>query len=237
VSRTGPSELELLRLAVLAACSALEQAQEELCRLDAVAGDGDEGFAMASAARGIRAQLGKAPPSNVASLVNIVATQFSSVGGTMGALSFVLFRSISQAPDLGARPLSAGAIAELMAIAEDSVSAFGGARRGDKTVIDAIAGARGAAETCARAGETTSKTLTRSAEGAVEAAARTVDMIPKVGRASRLSEKSRGTVDPGAQSFAIALSAMAKAYAAAIGGDGPATYQGREPATPFSRAD
>jgi dihydroxyacetone kinase len=232
VSVTGPDGLALLGRAVLAACAALEEAQEELCRLDAVAGDGDEGFAMANAARGVRAQLAKAPPGSAAGLVDLVANQFSVVGGTMGALSFVLFRSLSQAPGLGRQPLSAGGVAQLLAIAEDAVSAFGEAQRGDKTVIDAIAGAREAAETCARAGETTSATLVQSAEGAVQAAARTADMVPKVGRASRLVDKSRGTIDPGAQSFAIALSALAQAYATAADDQATGTEILHETATP-----
>lgn len=237
MSETAPNGLGLLGRAVLAACYALEEAQEELCRLDAVAGDGDEGFAMASASRGIRGQLAKAPPSDVAGLVDLVATQFSVVGGTMGALSFVLFRSLSQAPSLGEQPLSASVIAQLLAIVEDSVSTFGEAHRGDKTIIDAIAGARDVAEACVEAGETTAKTLTRSAEGAVQAAAQTADMTPKVGRASRLTEKSRGTIDPGAQSFAIALSALAQAYATATGGHGTGADPGRETATPLSVGD
>jgi dihydroxyacetone kinase len=34
-------------------------------------------------------------------------------------------------------------------------------------------------------------------------------MVARVGRASRLGEKSRGTVDAGARSFAIAMQAVA----------------------------
>jgi dihydroxyacetone kinase len=232
VSETGASAVELLVDAALAACSALEGAQEELCRLDAVAGDGDEGFAMASAARGIRAEFAKAPPADVASLLSTVASQFSAVGGTMGALSFVLFRSLAQTPGLGEKALSAGAIAELLAVAEESLSAFGGAKRGDKTIIDAIAGAREAAEACAAEAKPAQVALTRSAEAARSAAAETAAMVPRVGRASRLSEQSRGTVDPGAQSFAIALTALADSYAAATGAGRPDVGAGDEPEAP-----
>lgn len=230
MSETAAPGLDLLGQAVLAACAALEEAQEELCRLDAVAGDGDEGFAMAGAARGVRAQLAQAPPHDAVGLLDLVATQFSAVGGTMGALSFVLFRALSQAPGVGEKPLSADLIAQLLAIAEDSVSSFGEAKRGDKTIVDAIAGARDAANACALSKETASGTLTLSAEAAVRAAAQTADLVPRIGRASRLAEWSRGTIDPGAQSFAIALSALAHAYATATGAD-------REPANPPSGGD
>ena len=237
MSETAAPEVDLLGHIVLAACAALEEAQEELCRLDAVAGDGDEGFAMAGAARGVRAQLAKAPPHDAVALLDLVATQFSAVGGTMGALSFVLFRALSQAPGVGEKPLSADLIAQLLAIAEDSVSAFGEAKRGDKPIIDAIAGARDAANACALSNKTASATLTGSAEAAVRAAAQTADMVPRIGRASRLADSSRGTIDPGAQSFAIVLSALAHAYATVTGSDGPGTKPGHEAATPRPGGD
>jgi dihydroxyacetone kinase len=211
--------VELLTRAVLVACSALEEAQEELCRLDSIAGDGDEGFAMANAARGLRAQISQAPLGDVAGLLSAVEAKFADAGGTMGALSFVLFHSLGQVPDLGSEPLTAETIAHLLATAEDSVSSFGGARRGDKTIIDAIAGARDAAEACALRKDSTSETLTRSAEAAKKAASMTASMVARVGRASRLAEQSRGTIDPGAQSFAIVLSALAQTYVAATGAD------------------
>jgi dihydroxyacetone kinase len=211
--------VELLTRAVLAACSALEEAQEELCRLDSIAGDGDEGFAMASAARGLRAQISQTPPGDVAALLSTAADQFSAAGGTMGALSFVLFHSLGQTPGLGSEPLNAETIADLLAIAEDSVSAFGGARRGDKTIIDAIAGARETAEACARRKDSVAETLRRSAEAAKDAASKTAGMVARIGRASRLAEHSRGTIDPGAQSFAIVLSALVQTYEARTGPD------------------
>jgi dihydroxyacetone kinase len=217
-----------LTRAALSACSALEEAQEELCRLDAVAGDGDEGFAMASAARAIRNQFAHDPPGDVASLLNTVASQFSAVGGTMGALSFVLFRSLGQLAGLGESALTAAMIAEMLAVAEDSVSSFGGARRGDKTVIDAIAGARDVAEACALRSDSSAETLTRSSEAASEAAVRTAEMLPRIGRASRLSEQSKGTIDPGAQSFAIVLSALAEAYAS-VTNAGPCSSEAESP--------
>jgi dihydroxyacetone kinase len=149
----------------------------------------------------------------------------------MGALSFVLFRALSQAPGVGEKPLSAELIAQLLAIAEDSVSSFGEAKRGDKTIVDAIAGARDEANACVLSKEPASGALTRSAEAAVRAAAETANMVTRVGRASRLAEGTRGTIDPGAQSFAIVFSALAHAYATATGRDGPGTQPSGEAAT------
>lgn len=237
MSETSSHGVALLAAAVLAASAALEEAQDELCRLDSVAGDGDEGFAMASAARGIRTELAKGLPAEVTGLLSMAATQFSGSGGTMGALSFVLLHSLGQVPRIGTDPLSVAMIAELLGAAEDSVSAFGGANRGDKTIIDAIAGARDEAQACVVQGESCSQTLVRCAAAAREAAAITAGMVARIGRASRFNEQSRGTVDPGAQSFAIVLSALAQSYSSARREDEPQAVSNDETASGQSGAE
>ena len=49
---------------VIAVADALEGASEQLCELDAVAGDGDHGLAMAGASRNIRSKLTEEPPTD-----------------------------------------------------------------------------------------------------------------------------------------------------------------------------
>ncbi len=55
--------------------------------------------------------------------------------------------------------------------------------------------------------------LADTAAAAQEASAMTANLVARVGRASRLAERSAGTV-AGARSFAIVLGALADAYAA-----------------------
>jgi phosphoenolpyruvate---glycerone phosphotransferase subunit DhaL len=54
--------------------------------------------------------------------------------------------------------------------------------------------------------------LRAAADGARAGADSTADMIATIGRASRLGERSRGSVDAGARSFAIVLTAVADTY-------------------------
>jgi len=205
------SRVELVERAVVAAAIALEEAQDELCRLDAAAGDGDEGLAMATAARAVRKRLNDPPPTDVPEIVSLVATELSAVGGAMGALSYVIVSAIGEKLDEGSA-LTAARIAEFLAAAEDGVSTFGSAKRGDKSILDAIASARDAAEESARNGSTAAGALSAAAAAAREGAKGTAAMEAKVGRASRLGARSRGTVDAGAESFAIVLTALADAY-------------------------
>ncbi len=196
---------------VLAAAAALEAAQDELCRLDAAAGDGDAGLTLAAAARAIRKRLAGEPPGGVGGIVAGVAAELSAVGGALGAISSVIVSGI--ADGLGEDgTLDAERLAGLFAGAEDAVSSFGGAARGDKSIVDALGSARDAAAESARSGASATAALRAAAAAARAGADATAGMEARVGRASRLGPRSRGTVDAGARAFAIALGALADTY-------------------------
>lgn len=204
----------LVQRAVLAAASVLEEAQDELCRLDAAAGDGDEGMAMAAAARGVKKRVAEQPPTSVAELVTLAADELGSVGGAMGALSYLIVTSVGAHLDEEGRSFSPESLVTLLGAAEESVSSFGGAARGDKSVLDAIGPARDAAEDAARSGVSAPEATSAAAAAAREGAQATAEMVARIGRASRLGERSRGAVDAGALTFALVLSALAEVYAA-----------------------
>ena len=198
--------------AVGAAAEALESASDELCRLDAACGDGDHGLSMAAAARSVRSDLNESPPADIPELVAMVARNFGAVGGSMGALSYVLVSAAGEEA-VGEAASSATRISRMLTAAEDAVTSFGGAKPGDKTVVDAIAPARAAAENASRCQDSAADALLAAAAAAEKGAASTAGMIARVGRASRLGERSLGGVDAGATSFAIVLRALAVAYA------------------------
>jgi dihydroxyacetone kinase len=217
-AETGNFEkVALVQRAVVAAAVALEQAQDELCRLDAAAGDGDEGLAMAMAARGVQKRLTEQPPTSVADIVRHAASELSAVGGAMGALSYVIVSAVGDHLDEEGA-FTAARLGEFLAAAEDGVATFGGASRGDKSILDAIGSARDAAEEAARGGATAAAAVAASAAAAREGAQATAEMEARIGRASRLGEHSRGSVDAGAQTFALVLSALSDAYASNKGG-------------------
>jgi phosphoenolpyruvate---glycerone phosphotransferase subunit DhaL len=87
---------------------------------------------------------------------------------------------------------------------------LGRAAPGDKTVLDAL---HPLVESLA-ASDGAQLELDDALDAAVEAAdqgvAATAAMVARVGRASRLGERSRGQPDAGARSFAVIARAMAK---------------------------
>lgn len=88
---------------------------------------------------------------------------------------------------------------------------LGGAKPGDKTMLDALGPFADHLE------RHTSDGLPNAWVGAVavasSAARETADLTPQVGRARPLAERSVGTADPGATSFALAAAAVAKVLA------------------------
>lgn len=209
------SQLEAALRVTKAGAIALEIATDELCALDSVAGDGDHGLAMGTAAKAIRHRLANDPPPDLAGLIELLAREFGAVGGSMGALLSVAFEALGDQAAGTRGPLSAGQIADYLAATYEALSEFGGAKVGDKTIVDAVASAHAAAAAAAGRGASPAETLTTAAAGAHAGAESTAGMIARVGRASRLGERSRGSVDAGARSFALALTAVADAYSTA----------------------
>ena len=75
-----------LRTCITAAADAVDASRDELCRLDAGAGDGDHGVTMALAARSVRQTLAAAPDASGAELVTKLAMAMGSVGGAIGPI-------------------------------------------------------------------------------------------------------------------------------------------------------
>ena len=75
-----------LRARILAAADAVEASRDELCRLDAGAGDGDHGVTMALAARAVRQAVAASPDGSGPELITKIAMAMGSVGGAIGPI-------------------------------------------------------------------------------------------------------------------------------------------------------
>jgi dihydroxyacetone kinase len=199
---------------VAAAADAVDSARDELTRLDGAAGDGDHGVTMALAARAVRAALNSTPDLSGEQLVVKLAMAMGSVGGAIGPIYagglVAIAARMRQDPASGSATV--GQIATWAEAAESSIVALGRATIGDKTIVDALDPAVQSLKRDAAAGTDAGTALDRAAAAARAGATGTGDMVATLGRASRLGERSRGTPDPGASSFALILEAFAAAY-------------------------
>ena len=214
---------DVLRMAILAAADAVDAARLELGRLDGAAGDGDHGMTMSIGARNVRRRFQALPSgASPADQLGQVALAMSDVGGAIGPLYSAALTAM--ATDVGsAGGASSSSIAGLCRAAEGAENAIvdlGHAGPGDKTVIDALHPVVEALRD-AEAGSSDLRAAIEAAADAAEAgAASTAEMIARIGRASRLGERSRGLPDAGATSFAIIVRAMAHSFVGPGSGSG-----------------
>ena len=195
-----------LRSAALAVASALEAVEPLLTDLDSKAGDGDLGLSMTRGAEAIRA-LGEGawadPPTALAAIGDALRR---AIGGSSGP--FYATALLRAARALPAMPTPAdwakGFRAGVEALAE-----LGGAKRGDRTMLDALLPAIDAFEASLRRGEGAAIALQAAAAAADAGAAATAAMRPRLGRSSYLGDRVIGIQDGGARAVAIWLRALA----------------------------
>jgi triose/dihydroxyacetone kinase / FAD-AMP lyase (cyclizing) len=187
------------RDAIEAACRALIAAEGELTEMDRVAGDGDLGASMARASRAVLDALSSYPLDNLPGTLKALGhTLRRDLGGSSGPLYGVLFlRCGSVFESQGGLGLALWA--DVLAQGCEAISELGGAKPGDRTMLDAL--------------DPFARVLQQGAglKAAVEAAERgaeaTAQMKPRLGRSSYLGDRVLGHPDPGAKAVTIWLRA------------------------------
>jgi dihydroxyacetone kinase len=205
-----------LRRCIRAAVDAVEAARDELGRLDAVAGDGDHGVTMALGARAVRRTLADFPDLDGADLLAKVALAMSSIGGAIGPIYASALLKVAATIRTLAATTVAPTVEQLRASAEAAelaISGLGGAKPGDKTILDALHPMVEELRRAEAAQTGTLEAMGAAAAAAREGAASTADLIALIGRASRLGERSRGSADAGATSLALIVDAAVQEYA------------------------
>lgn len=187
-----PLETASLRHAVRAIATRLEAEHEMLTELDGKIGDGDLGITLLKAFReldkiadGLPDDLGQAL-MQMAGTVNKVS---SSSFGTLLATS--LMAVAKQARGTTSAPWSA--VPGYMDSAVEAMSARGKASLGDKTVLDALSAAAGAAKGL----DDPQAILEAARRGIDEALDDFRDKPNKIGRARIFAERTIGLDDPG----------------------------------------
>ncbi len=92
-----------------------------------------------------------------------------------------------------------------------TIRKVGEAKRGDKTLIDALEPAVNAAKNSSGSSSASvQEVMELTARAAEEGAQNTAQMVSKIGRASYIGERSRGSVDPGAMLIALLLTGLSQ---------------------------
>ncbi|MDF7668248.1 dihydroxyacetone kinase subunit DhaL [Lactobacillus sp. ESL0703] len=165
--------------------------QQLLSDLDTPIGDGDHGFNMNRGMTAVSQKLTEKPANVTAAFKTIAMTLISTVGGASGPLYGTAFLEMAKKSN------TTTDLSELLDAALAGIEKRGGAKPGDKTMVDVWQ----ALIPDVKAGNLTQDKIA----AAVEA---TKEMVAKRGRASYLGERSKGHVDPGSQSSGYLFEAM-----------------------------
>lgn len=202
----------IARLVGLAA-DGLKEAEEELGRIDAQAGDGDHGQGMrrGSAAASDAASHAIAAGAGAASTLAIAGDAWADrAGGTSGAIWGLLLRTWSGALS-DETALEDAAVVKGARLALEAVTRLGSARVGDKTLVDAFVPFVETLEASYAAGKSLKSAWMDAAIAAQTAADGTAALTPRLGRARPLAERSVGHPDAGAVSLALVARVVAGA--------------------------
>ena len=229
IEQPTPAAAELGRQAVAVLAQVRDvvvEHEEELGKLDAIAGDGDHGIGMR---RGVdaAAQAGEAASgSSVARILASAGEAWSErAGGTSGALwgSAVIAAGLSLGNRESYSSKDAAAAVEAFTSA---ITELGKADPGDKTMVDALLPFRDAFLAELDGGAPVDRALAVAAAAAESAAANTADLRPLKGRARPLAEKSIGHPDPGAVSFGLIAARISHHIDSQLAAAAPSTAAG-----------
>ncbi|EOA30179.1 hypothetical protein CARUB_v10013295mg [Capsella rubella] len=218
-SQSRPHELSkegrILEAAIQAAATVIISLKDSLNEWDGKVGDGDCGSTMYRGATAILEDMKNYYPLNdAAETVNEIG---SSVRRAMGGTSGIIYHLLCKAAYAELKAKAQSDItpkhwSEALKSSITSVSKYGGATAGYRTMLDALIPASQVLEEKLSAGEDPIAAFILSAEAATAGAESTIQMQAQAGRSSYVSAEILATVpDPGAMAAAGWFSAAARA--------------------------
>jgi phosphoenolpyruvate---glycerone phosphotransferase subunit DhaL len=170
--------------------------------LDGLAGDGDFGTSLATGFRQIEKEWDEIPKTDIgAMLLKISMIVSKHVGGSSGPIWGTGFMKAAMLTR-GKTAITLQELAGMLGSAIEGIQARGGAKLGDKTLLDALIPVH---ETLEAAGGDKAAALKQAAEVADKAIDATRSLRAGRGRASQVGERSMDTPDPGIVAIATIL--------------------------------
>jgi phosphoenolpyruvate---glycerone phosphotransferase subunit DhaL len=207
---TDISQADIER-AIKTTCATVLRNEHYFADLDGLAGDGDFGTSLATGFRQIEKEWDEIPKSDIgAMLLKISMIVSKHVGGSSGPIWGTGFMKAAMLTR-GKTAISLQDLADMLGSAIEGIMARGGAKRGDKTLLDALIPVHEKLQEHAAGGDTTAalKDATQAADEAID---ETRSLRAGRGRASQVGERSIDTPDPGIVAIATILQDWCKEY-------------------------
>ena len=189
---------------VLSMAERIVENRAYLSEIDGKIGDGDHGVNMAKGF-GMAAERLKGKDVALAESLDTLGTVLmTEIGGSMGPLYGVMFTEFAEKIE-GVEKIDATAYSKMLHAGLEGIQSIGSAKVGDKTLIDTLVPAIEAFDKATAEGKSFSEALEALVTAAETGRDSTINLVAKIGRASRLGERSLGVLDAGATSCAIIL--------------------------------
>lgn len=186
--------------------AAIQANKVYLSDIDGQIGDGDHGINM-NKGFSMAGERISAEQSFATAMKTLGDTLLLEVGGSMGPIYGTFFRKCALAVK-NETEINVSLFSQMLENALEGVKEIGGAKVGDKTLIDTMEPAVTTFRQKWESGEEFSGALSKAMEAAEVGKESTRNMIARIGRAARLGERSVGVLDAGATSCYIILKVM-----------------------------
>lgn len=186
----------------------IQEKKDFLSEIDGKIGDGDHGINMNKGFTLCATRLEGKDRSMSEALAILGQTLVRDIGGSMGPLYGVFFEELA-ATSKGKDEIDALTFSKMLESAQSGIKEIGTAKKGDKTMLDTLIPAAEGYASALKQGKDFSRALDEMRAAAEAGWRSTEGMIAKIGRASRLGERSRGVLDAGATSCYLILDCMA----------------------------
>lgn len=190
-----------------------------LSQVDGAIGDGDHGINMDKGFQQAGALLAAREYDLSTGLETLGTVLMDEIGGAMGPIYGTFFLEMAEVCR-GHEMMNKELFARMLGAAVEGIQSLGGAKVGDKTLMDTLIPANQAFSEAICAGGAFSEALVQMKAAAEAGKESTRGLVAKIGRASRLGERSRGVLDAGATSCCILLHALADSLIQLIPSEG-----------------
>ena len=188
----------------------IQEQRDYLSEIDGKIGDGDHGINMNKGFTMCEDKLNGKTYNLSEGLSILGETLLDDIGGSMGPLYGMLFDEMAMACE-DSEEIDAEVFGEMVTNAVEGLQEISPAKVGDKSLIDTLVPAKEAFIAAKEEGKEFAQCLEAMNEAAEKGWQSTKDLVAKIGRASRLGERSRGVLDAGATSCYFIVTGIGKA--------------------------
>lgn len=189
----------------------IEEKKDEFSELDRAVGDGDHGVTMSIGWRAVTEKINSYEQEDCGVVCKEIAMTFlNAVGSSVGPLYATAFLRGSAVLQ-GKKELEEQDVVQFWTAAIQGLQERGKAKIGDKTMMDAWLPALEALQQARDEGRSLAESLQSAVAASEQGMKSTSSLVSRIGRSSRLGERSVGHIDPGAASAHLIISAFSDA--------------------------